>query len=61
MIAVKVSFALHRAVILARRFVQFDANPVSRGELGSSHEADNGLPPIRKADELARSKTTHCD
>jgi hypothetical protein len=53
-LTVKVSFALNLAIVLASSVVQFNANPVSNGEVGGAEKADGGLSPIGQADDRTR-------
>lgn len=59
LVALKITFALYRPVILARRVVQLDPDPVTRGEVSGPHETNNGLAPIRETDKSAGRDTAH--
>lgn len=53
-LTMKVPFTLYLAIVLSSSIVQFNANPISNGEVGGAEEADRGLSPIGQADDRTR-------
>ena len=60
-LAFEISLTLYRAIVLTRRLVQHNANPIPGGERGMTEESHSGSPAIVEFDDLANFVGTgHC-